>query len=140
MNWKKIVVSTVLNGIVLLLVLVAVQQLAIAINPNFNPSSLKGMRSPNDPILVFYFAYPWVLALALSIAFSFFHRSFGHLPIFKQGVHFGLIVWMLICLPNAFLLYTSMDYGETFFLANTLSYFISFIIAGIVASFVFAKK
>ncbi len=46
---------------------------------------------------------------------------------------------MLITLPSMFLVYTTMNYGKTFLLSNTIAQLIEFPAAGIAIAWIFSK-
>jgi len=140
MNWGKIILSTVLAGIVMSVVFWASGFTAMALNPGYNPMELGGMRAMDDPIMNLFYAHPFVLALAFSISFHFFMDTFGKAKPVKRGVHFGLLMWMLLTLPSMFLICSSMDYGETFLLTGTVSQLIEFVAAGVIISWIFGHR
>jgi hypothetical protein len=47
---------------------------------------------------------------------------------------------MLYTLPSMFLIYSSMDYGETFLLSGIFGQLLEFCAAGIIAAWVFGRK
>ena len=140
MNWGKIVIATILAGIVITVISLAAGYAAQLANPHYDVLSLGGMRAASDPIMLLFYAHPFVLALAFSIAFHFFMDTFGRAQPFRKGIHFGLLMWMLVTLPSMFLIYSSMDYGTTFLLSGTFGQLAEFVCAGVVISWVFDHK
>jgi len=140
MNWKKIIFSTVLGGSMALALSVSFAGMWSLLFPYYNPLSIPGMRAMSDPLMALYYVQPFVQVLAFAIAFHFFGSTFGKMPVLKQGTHFGLIMWMLITLPSMFLVYASMDYGETFLLTTTITQLFEYTLAGMAIAWVFAKK
>jgi len=140
LNWKKIVISTFATGLVLLVLWFAWSAIVPIVFPNYDPTTLPGMRAAENPLMPLFFLYFFVLALAFAIAFHFFEDTFANMAPSKRGFYFGLVMWMLVTLPGMFLVYTSMTYSETFLLTNTIQQLVNFSIAGIVISNIFAQN
>jgi len=140
MNWKKIFVSAVATGAIMLVSFVVFGIVWQAIFPQFDPMTIPGMRAKTDPLMAWFFLYPFVLGLAFAITFHFFEDTFGNLSTTKRGFYFGLVMWMLVTLPTTYLIFTSMDYGEIFLLSTTVNQLIEFAVAGVVVSWIFAWK
>ena len=87
------------------------------------------MRSASDPVMALFFLYPFVLAAALTFAFSKLHSALN--GDWKQkGKQFGWIAFILIGIPSAFLLWSSMDYPIGFTVSNILENFLALLAAG----------
>ncbi|MCX6802254.1 MAG: hypothetical protein NT067_04025 [Candidatus Diapherotrites archaeon] len=141
MNIGKIIISAVLIGIAMSIISFGiVGPIAKAINPGYDIMKIAGMRNASDPIMLLFFLQPFVLGLAFSIIFSFHGNAMPGLEFHKKGIKFGLAAWMLYTLPSVFLVYSSMDYGETFLLSALFGQLLGFCAAGIIAAWVFARK
>jgi choline-glycine betaine transporter len=141
MNIGKIIISTVLIGIAISVITFGIAgPIAKFINPGYDIMKVPGMRSIGDPIMLLFFLQPFVLGLAFSIIFSFHGNAMPGLEFYKKGIKFGLAGWMLYTLPSMFLIYSSMDYGETFLLSGIFGQLLEFCAAGIIAAWVFARK
>ncbi|MEM0360361.1 MAG: hypothetical protein QXK06_03445 [Candidatus Diapherotrites archaeon] len=141
MDFGKIIIATVLIGIAMLVIsLGIVQPLAKLVNPGYDIMKIPGMRSIEDPVMLLFFLQPFVLALAFSIIFSFHGNAMPNLSFHQKGIRFGLAAWMLYTLPSVFLVYSSMDYGETFLLSTLFGQLLEFCAAGIIAGWVFYRK
>ncbi len=97
----------------------------------FNVLELGGMRGVEDPMMMLFFAHPWILGFAMAIAFQKFRGSFKSTG-WCKGKAFGLYVWLLAGLPSAFLVYTSMDYPMGFHVSSVLGSLLYMMAAGIV--------
>jgi hypothetical protein len=75
-NAKKIFVSGIAAGIVILLVGSIVNYLVQFVFP-YNIFELGGMRSIDDPLMMLFFLHPFVLAFALAVVYSFVQGSFN---------------------------------------------------------------
>ncbi len=103
------------------------------------------MQSVNDPITSLFFAYPFVFLFAAAFVFAFAKGAIkGRTN--KKGVTFGLLLFVLVTLPNRFVIYTSMTYPLGFFISDILAGLVGlpmlgFIFANVYQNhFVFLKK
>ncbi len=141
MNIGKIIVSAALIGIAISVIsLGIIDPVAKTVNPGYDVLNIPGMRSVSDPVMLLFFLQPFVLGLAFSIIFSFHGNAMPGLAFHQKGIRFGLAAWMLYTLPSMFLIYSSMDYGETFLLSGIFGQLLEFCTAGIIAAWVFARK
>ena len=130
MKWKQIVVVGIVAGIVIEVISLVVSWLAQSIW-QYKVMELAGMRPITDPVAVLFFVYPWVLGFALSYVFSYFEKSFEGNSIAK-GWKFGLLLWIVVSVPSAFLVFASMSYPVGFTANSIIGSFIYMIAAGIV--------
>lgn len=138
METRKIIISGLAGGIILLVLQFAFSFIAAIIAP-FDVLTLGGMRAVNDPIMALFFAEPFVLAFAGAIAFSVVRGSFPG-PARRAGIRFGLMMVLLITIPNTFVIFTSMNYPPGFHIANILFGLVGFPIAGIIFATVWGQK
>jgi hypothetical protein len=127
---KKVVLGGLAAGLAIFLISWAVS-IAIQFVLPFDIFALGGMREANDPLMAFYFAYPWVLGFAMSIAFAKFKDAFKARGI-RRGRAFGLYAWVLAGLPNAFLVFTSMNYPLGFTVNAIIGSLLYMLAAGVV--------
>jgi len=139
LNWKKIIISTVLGGIALFVLSFVFTAIWSALFPQYNIFSIGGMRSVDDPVLAWFYAYPFVLAFFFNIAYSILHTAVKEDTLFKQGLAFGITVWVLFSLSGLFLIWSSMDYGETFLLTKFTGDLVYFAVLGIIAAWTFRE-
>jgi uncharacterized membrane protein len=128
--WKKIFLGGLGAGLVILAIsfvfTIATQSIF-----GYDMASLAGMRPWEDPVMLLFFAHPWVLGFAMSVAFSKFKGSFSNTGLCR-GKAFGLYVWLLAGLPSAFLVWTSMDYPAGFFVNSFVGSLVYMVAAGLV--------
>lgn len=127
---KKIVIGGIAAGLAILIVSFIVDSIIVAVLP-YDVLTLGGMRNPQDPMMLFFFAHPWVLGFAMSIAFQKFKGSFRSSG-WCRGKAFGLYVWLLAGLPSAFIVYTSMNYPPGFTASSLVGSLLYMVAAGLV--------
>lgn len=74
LNWKNIIVSAIVCGVVLLFVTFVADFIAMLISP-YSIMDIGGMRAMDDPIMALYCLYPFVLALMAGIVFDIVRDS-----------------------------------------------------------------
>lgn len=89
------------------------------------------MRPFEDPLMMAFFLYPWILGFAMSIAFQKFKGSFKK-TVWRMGKAFGFYTWLLAGIPSAFIVYTSMNYPIGFTINSLVGSLIYMVAAGIV--------
>lgn len=129
MNWKKFIISGILAGIAISIITYIVSAVVTAILP-YDIFSLGGIRAVTDPVMLLYFIYPWVFGFALSYAYQFFEKSLkGSWS--SKGIRFGLLMWLVVGIPSAFMVYSSMNYPIGFTLDSFLGSLLCELGAGI---------
>ena len=129
-DFKKWLVSGFLGGIVFF-VLSFIGQFIIQSFWPYNALELPGMRSIEDPVLLLFFLYPFVLSFAMALVFQ---AVFGSLKgnFEQKGRQFGVLCWLLASIPSAFVVFSSMNYPVGFHVENFIFSFAYLVAAGIV--------
>jgi len=130
MKVKQILVGGVLSGAGILAVSWIFSWLTQTIW-QYNVMELAGMRSIDDPICIMYFVYPWVLGFALSFAYPYFDKVLEGKSITK-GWKFGLLMWIVVGITSAFLVFSSMDYPIGFTVNSVFGSLLDTFVAGII--------
>lgn len=92
----------------------------------YDPTSLPGVRSVNDPIMWLFFLQPFVMAGAASIVFEMVKTVLkGNAQ--QKAIQFGWLLFVVVAIPSLFLLITSMNYPIAFYIDNILYQIIGFI-------------
>ena len=108
MKAKQIIISGILAGFVILIISQIVNYFVAMLLP-YTVLSLGGMRPVNDPIMLLFFLFPFVISFAMAIAYSKISSAFsGNWK--SKGFQFGSIAWLLYALPSIYVVFTSMDY------------------------------
>lgn len=127
---KKWFVSGIAVGIAMLIAAFIVSALIQVIFP-YNVLDLAGLRSITDPLLTLFFLYPFVFGLTMAAVYQTLQ------PIIKgnwvrKGQQFGVMTWLLAGLPNAFIVWTSMNYPIGFHAEQFIGSFIYLVVAALV--------
>lgn len=135
MKLKQILIGGVLAGIVIEVISMTVSWLAQSIW-NYDVLELAGMRTINDPVSILFFVYPWVLGFALVCVYSYFEKALEGNYIAK-GWKFGLLMWVVVSISSAFLVFASMDYPIGFTVNSIIGPLIYMLVTGIVVAKIF---
>ncbi|HEC81166.1 MAG TPA: hypothetical protein ENI42_01900 [Thermoplasmatales archaeon] len=137
MRWKQVLVGGVVAGVIVEVVGLAFSWLTQVIG-QYNMLELAGMRGVDDPIAVLFFVYPWVLGFALSYVYSCFEKALEGDSTAK-GWKFGLLMWIVISVPSAFLVFVSMNYPFGFTVNSVISPLIYMPVAGVAVAKIHEK-
>jgi hypothetical protein len=123
MDWKKIITGGIAGGILLFIAQFAFSFLANIIAP-FDIFAIGGMRAADDPVMLLFFAYPFVLSFASAMVFDRVKGALrgggGRCCCGGAGLTFGLILILLVTVPSMFVIYSSMVYPAGFYIGNIL--------------------
>ncbi len=137
MKIKQIFVGGILSGLGIFAVSIIFSWLTQNIW-QYDVLELAGMRSIDDPISILYFVYPWVLGFALSFTYSYFDKSFEGKSLTK-GWKFGLLMWIIVGITSAFLVFSSMEYPIGFTVNSVVGSFLDTVIAGSIIAITFDR-
>ena len=129
MKTKGILVSGLVSGLLIFAVGMIVQ-IAVQIVSPYDVLALGGMRSKEDPLMLLFFLYPWVIGFALAIAYSYLGKSLQGTAVHK-GLTFGKLMWLVTSLPSAYIVYTSMNYPIAFTATSVVASLIYMPLVGI---------
>ncbi|MDD5148835.1 MAG: hypothetical protein PHH08_05220 [Candidatus ainarchaeum sp.] len=130
MRIGKIVLAGILGGIAIFVISTALSYFFQAVF-GYDVLSLGGMRAVNDPVMVLFFAYPFVISFVVAILFERTRKSFGG-SVVSQGLSLGLLAWLVSSIPSAFIVFSSMNYPIGFTANSLAGPLIYMIIAGII--------
>ena len=82
-------------------------------------------------MMILYLLHPFVLAFALSYIYPMLEKNFKGSYIDK-GKSFGIAMWIIVSIPSAFLVYSSMTYPIGFTVQSVIGGLLSMLAAGIV--------
>jgi hypothetical protein len=124
-----VILAGLLGGVLLFLAMFIFGWIADAIEP-YSVLDLPGMRSVDDPIMAFFFAYPFMLSFMAAMVYGIARGSLqNYYP--NPGLISGMILILLLTFPNLFLLFTSMEYPSGFYISQILEGIISFPLLGV---------
>jgi hypothetical protein len=135
MKLKQILIGGILAGVVIEVISMAVSWLAQSIW-QYNVLELPGMRTVKDPVAILFFVYPWVLGFALVCVYSYFEKALEGNYVAK-GWKFGLLMWFVVSISSAFLVFASMDYPIGFTVNSLIGPLIYMPVTGIVIAKIF---
>ena len=135
MKIKQFLVGGILSGVGILAVSIIFSWLTQNIW-QYDVMDLAGMRSIDDPICILYFVYPWVLGFSLSFVYPYFEKSLDGESNTK-GWKFGLLMWIVVGITSAFLVFSSMDYPIGFTVNSVVGSLLDTLIAGIIIANIF---
>lgn len=128
MDAKKIIAGGFIGGIALLIVNFVISALIMLIAP-YDVLALGGMRPAGDPLVLFFFAYPFVLSFAAAILFDLVKDALQGSSSSK-GMMFGAALILIYTIPSVFITFTSMNYPVGFYLEDLLFGIIGFPLIG----------
>jgi len=130
MNVKNIALAGIIVGTILLVLMVAVNLIMNIIIP-VDISSYGGMRAMNDPIMLLFFFYPFVVAIAAAFVFDMVKDSLKGTPV-EKGLIFGLLLIIIMTIPSLYVMYTSMTWPVAFYISTGIWEIVSFPVAGLI--------
>ena len=133
MNLKKVLVSGVAAGIVMMVVSL-IANFVIQLFWTYDILSLPGIRGMNDPLMMLFLVYPLILGIIMAAVYQAVQ------PLLKQdwvknGQQFGVMIWLLVGFTSGLMVVSSMNYPFGFYVDAFISSFI-YLLAG---SLVIAK-
>jgi hypothetical protein len=129
MKWRPIIVGGIIVGFVIMLIDIIIGGFLQLILP-YDIFQLGGMRKSDDPIMLLFFIHPWVLGFALSFVYSYIGDVLNGNHIAK-GWRYGFLMWIVIFVPYAFLVFSSMDYPIGFVVNSIIPPFVYMIVSGV---------
>lgn len=131
---KKVILSGLLIGVLILVVEMALSYAANSVFPSlvaeYNNTSL--FRSWSDPLMLYlYGAYPFVMGIAFAWAWNKVKVLFAGAAA-KNGFLFGLAFWLVYTIPGMLISYASFQLSLTMILSWTLSGFIWTVLSGMI--------
>jgi len=129
MQVKNIVIGGTAGGIILLLLFILVNAGMNLITP-YDVTRFPGMRGMSDPVLPFFFVYPFVVAYAQAIVFDAVRESLHGTPE-RRGLSFAGLMLVIMTIPGLYVMATSMTWPVTFYAATVLWEVTGFIATGL---------
>jgi len=118
MRVKNIVTMGFAGGAFLFVLLFGLNMAMNLIIP-YDIPAFGGMRPMDDPVMLLFFAYPFVLSFAVAWDFDRINGAVtgsGR----EKGVAFGILLIVLVALPSNYAMYTSMDWPVSFYIGNLI--------------------
>jgi hypothetical protein len=130
MNSKNIVIAGLAAGTLLFVLLFG---LNVIMNQliSYDIAKFNGMRPMDDPVMLLFFVYPFVVAFAAAYVFDIIHPALPQSGV-QKGVSFGILLLVIMAIPSNFAMYTAMDWPVTFYIGNLIWAFAGFLLTGII--------
>jgi hypothetical protein len=130
MDGKKILFAGIAGGILLFIAQFGFSIFANLVAP-YDIFTIGGMRAREDPVMLLFYLYPFVLSFMSAIVFDRVKGALGGSCCPGPGLTFGIILILLVTVPGMFVIYSSMNYPFGFYLGNILFGIIGFPLLGI---------
>jgi hypothetical protein len=118
MNAKNITIAGFSGGVVLLALLYAINVIVNMIIP-YDIMKFGGMRAMNDPIMILFFFYPFVVAFALAIVFDMVKGALTGTQV-QKGLQYSALLVVIMTIPSLFVMYSSMTWPVDFYISTLL--------------------
>jgi hypothetical protein len=135
---KKILTAGIAGGFLLFVTTILSGAVANVFLP-YNIFDIPGMRSADDQVSVLFFLYPFVIAFAASILFNFLNPALKG-GVGRRGLLFGILLIILVTIPNQFVIYASMYYPPGFYLSSILNSLIGYPLFGILCAWIWKTR
>jgi len=132
MQIRKIIMAGALGGLMLLAVTIVAGVIAGAILP-YNIFDIPGMRPMTDPVGALFFLYPFFIAVTAAILYDIIDPVLTGKTV-RKGIMYGLLLVLIVTIPNQFVIWSSMYYPAGFYLSNIFSGIIGFPLFGILCA------
>jgi hypothetical protein len=129
MNAKKIAISGITAGVLILILIVAINVMANMIIPA-DISKYGSMRAADNPVMTLFFFYPFVVAFAAAIIFGVVKDSLKGTPV-QKGLMFGALLPVIMTIPGLYVMITSMTWPVDFSISTASVEIILFPLRGI---------
>jgi len=130
MNVKKILLAGCAGGAVLLFLQMIFSSVSIVVAP-YDIAKIGGIRAMDDPIMLLFFFYPFVLAFAAAGVFEVVKSSLTGTQT-NKGLMYGLLLFVIVTIPSIFIMVSSMDYPPGFYLAQVLEGVVGYPVLGLI--------
>ena len=137
MHWRSLITGGFAGGVALTLIALLISSGVQLIAP-YDIFALGGIRAADDPVMLFFFAYPLVIAFSAALVFDLVRPALSGSDV-HRGLVFGGILFLLFTIPNQFVIFSSMTYPAGFYLSNIATGIIGFPLLGIILSTISAR-
>jgi len=129
LDGKKILIGGIAGGILLFVAQFAFSTVGNLIAP-YDVFAIGGMRARDDPLMLLFFAYPFILSFTSATAFDRVRAALKGSRC-GTGLTYGLILFLLVTIPGMFVIFSSMNYPPGFYIGNILVGIIGFPAVGL---------
>lgn len=131
---KKIILSYLLAGIVLLVLSFGILELSVYLFPRLSDEYYSPMFASGGGRRVLFFIHPFILAIALKYFWQRFKGGFRG-NFFERGLELGIVYALIATLPAMWIMFSAMKIS----FEMVISWFIYGFIQASVAGIIYAK-
>jgi hypothetical protein len=128
MDSKKIITGGITGGAILFILFFSFNMIMNMVIP-YDITKFGGMRAMNDPVMLLFFLYPFVVAFAQAVLFDSVQDSLKGTPV-QKGLRFSGLLFVIMTIPSLFVMATSMDWPVDFYANTILWEVVGFLIIG----------
>lgn len=134
--FRKIIVTGLFAGLVMLAVAVGLSFLSNLALPGLMAEyGNTGLYRPwDDPLMSIYFAYPFVMGLALAWFWNRIKDAFGGNSAWGRGLRYGLAYWIIATIPGMVITYSSFQVSLPMVLTWTVFGLVGALAGGLVCA------
>lgn len=137
MKWKKIIISGLLAGFAAFMVgnLLFMNPMTADLYAKYGPvmcSKSMDLFGGVGPWIGLMFIGGMVSAVFLAILYSYIEKGINIKPVWKKGLFFGFLMWIVGSIPAAYDTWLLHSYPDTMILIETINGLIGGLVAGIV--------
>lgn len=104
----------------------------------YDMTAVCGARAVTDPLMMAFFLYPVIYMVGAVILYPLLNLKWGTV---QRGTAYGFILWLITSLPEAYVIFTSMDnYPLGFYVDKIFFGLIAWIAAGIIIASLLKNK
>ena len=130
--FKKGLIAGLANFVVGLILTFGLERLVPGVAAEYQKVAL--FRPFTDPLMMVYFAYPFILGMVSAYFWGIVGKNFSGSPA-KKAFDFAKLYFIIATIPGMFISYTTFQVSFAMILSWTITGFIEIFVAG----FVFAK-
>ena len=134
--FKKIILTGLVAGLAMLAVSAGLSFLINLALPGLMSeyANTALFRSWDDPIMSIYFAYPFVMGLALAWFWNKVKDSFSGKGVWGRGIHYGFAYWIIASIPGMVVTYSSFQVTLPMVLSWTVIGLVQVVVGGLVCA------
>jgi len=133
MDARNIVLGGIGGGILLFVLLFGLNSLIGMVVP-YDISTFGGMRAMDDPVMLLFFLYPFVVSFAAAVVFDTVRNALQGTTV-RKGLLFGGLFLVIMTIPSLFVMITTMDWPLVFYAASIVEEGIGCPVMGVLFAF-----
>jgi hypothetical protein len=134
--FRKVIVTGLVAGLSMLVVAVGLSFLSNLALPGLMAeyTNTELFRPWDDPLMSIYFAYPFVMGLALAWFWNRVKESFQGGNAWGRGLQYGLAYWIIASIPGMIVTYSSFQVSFLMVLSWTVMGLVQVVVGGMVCA------